>query len=84
MSTIIAQSHGPDGSDLRKRFQYLLLDQVWRDACSDPWAWKETVSRTDATLGPIAEYSNRDTGVIIRCESSGNGHVFTLITEGKT
>jgi hypothetical protein len=78
MSTIVAHSHGPDGSDQRKRYQYLLLDQVWRDACSDPFTWGETVGRTDATLGLEAEYRNKDTGVVVRCEMSGSRHTFTL------
>jgi hypothetical protein len=75
----IAHSHGPDGTDLRKRYQYLLLEQIWRDACSDPFTW-DTLSHPN---GDLAEYVNRETRVRIRCETSGNGHTFTLITGGK-
>jgi hypothetical protein len=85
MSTLTAHSHGPDGSDLRKRYQYLLLEQVWRDACSDPWTWETlTYQTSDDGESVNCEYRNKDTGVIIRCESSGYGHTLTLITEGKT
>jgi hypothetical protein len=70
----IARSHGPDGSDLRKRYQYLLLEQVWRDASSDPWTW-EDCSDKNATG---AQFRNKGTGVAIRCEMHDGGNTFTL------
>jgi hypothetical protein len=75
MSTIIAHSHGPDWHNLRKRYQFLLLDQIWRDASSDPWTW---TAESHLSGGGIAEYVNKETGVRIRCEMHGNGHTFTL------
>jgi hypothetical protein len=77
MKTITISSHAPDGTDQRKKYQYLLLDQVFRDAASDRIAWEFT-PRDNPGEGFLAEYRNKDTGVVIRCESSGNGHTFAL------
>jgi hypothetical protein len=84
MSTIIAHSHGPDGSDLRKRYQYLLLEQVWRDAACSPFEWELRPGLITDGESLKGQYRNRDTGVVIRCESSEGGHTFTLTTEGES
>jgi hypothetical protein len=78
MKTITIQSV-VNGVDQRKKYQYLLLDQVFRDAASDRIAWEFT-PRDNPGEGFLAEYRNRDTGVVIRCETSGSGHMFTLTT----
>jgi hypothetical protein len=80
MITIVAHSHGPDWANSRKRYQFLLLDQIWQEASSDPWKW----TAEGHLSGGIAEYVNRETGIRIRCEMHDSGHTFTLITEGKT
>jgi hypothetical protein len=79
MRTIIAHSHGPDGDNLRKRYQYLLLEQVWRDACSDPRTWEDCSDKRETG----ASFRNKNTGVVIRGEIK-NGQMFTLTTEGES
>lgn len=77
MNTIIAPS-SVGGVDQRHRYHYKLLDQIWRDACSDPFAW-ETVP-LDGSGDPLySQRRNIETGDTILCRGHADGtHTFVF------
>lgn len=78
MNTIIATS-SVDGVDQRHRYHYKLLEQIFRDACSDEMAW-EVIPREGSGDPFYRSLKNRETGDTITCLSSDDDiHTFTFI-----
>ena len=65
------------GVDQRHRYQYLLLDRIFRDACSDPADWQVVPKEGSGELF----YSRRvnRAGDMITCQGNADGsHSFTF------
>lgn len=61
-------------SDQRKSYRYRLLDQIYRDAVSDPRKWEFTEQSMDPF---ISELRNGD-GDVIRLAGMDGSHAFTF------
>lgn len=78
MNTIIAPSSIND-VDQRHRYQYKLLEEIWRDACSDAFTW-ETVPLEGRRELFYRSLRNRETGDAITCQGHGDrSHTFTFV-----
>ena len=78
MKPIIMASHLPDGTDQRRKYQYLLLEEIFRDACSDPMAW-EVVPKEGGGELFYSQRRNMSTGDTITCQGNADGsHSFTF------
>lgn len=72
MTTIIASSSFIG-------YRYKLLEELFRDACSDPMMW-ETIPKEGSGDPFYRCLKNRETGDIITCLSSDDeSHTFTFI-----
>lgn len=70
--TITASSNQP------KSYRYRLLDEIFRDACSDPFIW-EDVPKTESVDLFYSQRRNTATGDTITCQGLPDGsHVFTF------
>ena len=66
------------GVDQRHRYQYLLLDRIFRDACSDPATW-EVVPKEGSGELFYSQRRNLATGDVITCQGLEDGsHSFTF------
>lgn len=77
MNIIIAPST-VGGVCQKSRYQYLLLDQIWRDACSDPFTWGNTP--LEGSSDPLySQRRNIETGDTILCRGHADGsHTFVF------
>ena len=65
-------------SNQRKSYRYRLLDQIHRDACSDPITWEE-VPREESGELFYSQRRNTATGDTITCQGLAYGsHSFTF------
>ena len=70
--TITASSNQP------KNYRYRLLDEIFRDACSDPFIW-EDVPKTESGELFYSQRRNTVTGDTITCQGHVDGlHSFTF------
>ena len=77
MKPITAQS-AVAGVDRRKSYQYQLLEQIFRDACSDPATW-EVVPKEGSSELFYSQRRNTATGDTITCQGLADGlHSFTF------
>ena len=77
MKPITAQS-AIAGVDQRKSYHYQLLEQIFRDACSDPITW-EVVPKEGSGELFYSQRRNTNTGDTITCQGQADGsHVFTF------
>ena len=65
-------------SNQPKSYHYRLLDEIFRDACSDPFIW-EDVPKTESGELFYSQRRNLATGDTITCQSLADGsHTFTF------
>lgn len=72
--TITASSNQP------KSYRYRLLDQIWRDACSDSFEWRSVPESTNVfNEKPCGRFCSLATGDTITCQGLPDGsHSFTF------
>ena len=77
MKPITAQS-AVAGVDRRKSYHYQLLEQIFRDACSDPATW-EVVPKEGSGELFYSQRRNTATSDTITCQGLADGsHSFTF------
>ena len=77
MKPLTAQS-AVAGVDRRKSYHYQLLEQIFRDACSDPATW-EVVPKEGSGELFYSQRRNTATGDTITCQGLADGsHSFTF------
>lgn len=71
MNTIIANSSS-------RGYQYQVLDEIFRDACSDPLTW-ETIPKEGSGDLFCRCLKNKETGEVITCQGNADkSHTFTF------
>ena len=80
MKPLTAQS-AVAGVDRRKSYRYQLLEQIFRDACSDPATW-EVVPKEGSGELFYSQRRNLATGDTVTCQGNADeSHTFTLTQE---